>query len=275
MTDDVVLTIDGKAYRRLVSLSVDSSIYQASGTFDAELSATNAKAVVVGSRVQVTINGSQVFDGILERKGVRGSKESNVVSLSGRDLMGLVVDCCVERFHTLRNKTLLDVANEYLKQIDFVKRLPIVFYDGSDKIDVAQEYVQPSPGATVFDMLSGIAAARGIHFYMRPQGEMVFGKPKGYGFPPMTICNSGESNGSVLSWDHVIDISQRYSRVAVYGYAQSTSLIDASVIHKKTTVTDDQFVGFTKPYVVETQTAGVSLANQARMIIEQQRFNGW
>lgn len=269
MTDDVVLTIDGKAYRKFTSLDVDANIYQAAGQFDAEFSRRNAQGITTGSRAVITVNSIQVFDGIVEsvQKGI--SKESDTVTISGRDIMGLVVDWCVERFQTLRNKTLAQVAGEYLRLIPFVKNIPIVFVDGADKLDVAQEYVQPSPGQTVFDLLNGIASARGINFYMRPAGTFVFGKPKGFGSVPSTI---GPHNS--LSLDFSDDISQRFSRVTVYGQAQSSSLLGASQLGKKATVNDTD-LAVEKPLVIETGMAGVSVSKQARMILEQQRFNGW
>lgn len=275
MSETVELIIGDRQIKRFMSYSVDSNIYAAAGSITVSLHPDYVSSVHTGDRCVFKVGGTIVFTGIIERVGGGGNKEQYSFDISGRDLMGLVVDYYIESFTTLRNKTLSDVAEHYLRQIDYVKQLNITYLDGCASMDVAQEYIQPSPGMTVFDLLSRMAASRGMHFYMRPNGNIVFGKPRGYGSGVYAIWRTpdGNCNYTDFSWND--DISQRNSRVTVVGQDESQPSTPVSEINKKAVLADNTFPAFTKPLVVETDGSAKRLSQQARMIIEQQRFNGW
>ncbi|MFA5751123.1 MAG: hypothetical protein WC898_02425 [Candidatus Paceibacterota bacterium] len=275
MSDVVAITIGDKQYSHFTSYSVSSGIYTAAGTFSITFPEKAAPEITTGKKCVITVDGATVLTGIVERREKRGSKQTAEMIVGGRDLMGLVVDYHIETFKTLRNKKLVDVAEYFLRQIDFIKSVNITYLDGADSLDIAQEYVQPVPGMKVFDLLSGIAAARGMHFYLRSNGSLVFGKPRGFGSETFFVWNTGENNCNYTEKGFVEDISQQYSRVTVTGQKQSDAFTGLKTINGKATVDDDEFPQFTKPLVVETQTAGETLSHQARMIIEQQRFDGW
>ncbi len=267
------LIIGDRTIRRVISYAIDSNIYNAAGAFNVSLHPSYISQVNKGDRVTIRINGSTILTGLVDNPKVHGSRNSVNFTVYGRDLMGLVVDYHLESFRTIKNKTLAQVAELYLREIDYVRDLQILFLDGADRLDVAQEYVQPQPGQTVFELLSGIASARGMHFYMRPDGTMVFGKPKGFGKETFFIYNA-DGNGNVIDFEKNDDASQQYSRVVVIGQQRSSIDTGTQVLNKKATVTDPAFP-FTKPLVVTTDTAAKTPEAQARMIMEQQRIDGF
>lgn len=275
MSDNIQVTIGKKEIRRITRVTIDSNIYNAAGEFRVDMHPDYISTVNAGDRCAITIDGIVAIDAIIDRKGDSGEKGSSTFSITGRDLMGLVADCHIESFSTLRNKKLRDVAELYLRNIDYVKKCTITYLDGAGDLDVDQEYVQPAPGMTVFNLLSGIAAARGIYFYMRPDGNIVFGKPKGFGGNTFFVYRTNSRNTNIVHHDFYDDISQRFSRVTVLGQDESTRTTTISGINKKAIVSDDTFPAFGKPLVIETNTAAKSVSQQARMIIEQQRFAGW
>lgn len=274
MNENVEIIVGGRSYRRFTSYTIDAGIYNAAGMFDIELHPSCAATINKGDRCTIRVGGVTVLEGLVDRVGMSGGKNSLNLNIGGRDLMGLVVDTCIETFTTLRNKTLQEVAEYFLRQIDYVKRLPITFIDGADELDISQEYVQPTPGMTVFELLSGIAASRGLHFYLRPEGDLVFGRPQGFGNYIFSIWRTADDNCNFTRFNYNDDLSRRYSRVTVLGQAQSTPTTALSQINKKATATDNSFP-FAKPLVVETQTAAQTLSQQARMILEQQRHDGF
>lgn len=276
MDDRTTILVANEPIFGIVRYSIRQNIYQAAGTFEIELDPQSADSVHEGDRVDIKVAGTTAMIGIVERIEEQGNKSSATLRISGRDLMGLVVDEYLQSFKTLSNKTLMSVAEYYLGQIDRIKYLPRSYINGADRFDIPLEWVQPQPGQTVFDLLSGIAAARGIHFYMRPEGRIVFGKPFGYGSHQYSIWRTVDGNSNVLDWSRIRDISQRYSRVIVLGQQQSTFDTPVAAINQKATVVDDTFPpGLSKTMVIETDTAAQSLSRQGQMIVEQQRLDGY
>ena len=275
MNDDIELIIGNETYTHVTSYRIDSDIYNVAGSFDITLNSSYSNKITTGQLCTVRINGVIVLNGLVERVQMNGGKDSLSYTVSGRDLMGLVVDSCIEEFKTLRNKKLSEVAEYYLRQIDYVKFLEITYLDGAESLDIAQEYVQPVPGMTVFELLSGIAASRGIHFYMKPDGGLVFGRPQGFGSHTFSIYRTNDAHCNYTDFNYTDDLSQRFSHVIVLGQAQSTPTTSVSAINKKAILQDDAFPDFRKPLVLETNTAAETLEQQARMIIEQQRHEGF
>jgi prophage tail gpP-like protein len=276
MNDRLSIFVNGQTVEKFVRYTVNHNIYTAAGEFDIEVPKSQMKNINELDRIEIKVNGTTALTGLVERIEETGKKGTATWKLSGRDLMGLVVDEYLQTFRTLANKTLLEVADYFLGEIDHVKTLPRSYINGADLIDIAQEWVQPRPGQTVFELLAGIAASRGIHFYMRADGEIVFGKPQGFGSHIYAIWRDLNGNSNITGWSRIRDASQRYSRVTVLGQQQSKYTTAVADINQKATVVDGTFpTGLTKTMVLETQTAAQTLALQARMIIEQQRFNGY
>lgn len=275
MPDALSISIGENSFSGFTGYRIEHNIYDAAGSFSVEISPSVFRRVSMGQRLTIRVNGKVALVGTVERIEDQGDKSSRTIRISGRDLMGMVVDEYITSFHTLRNKKLSEVALKYLQGIDGLKSVNVTFLDGSDALDVPQEYVQPRPGQRVFDLLSGIAASRGMHFYMLPEGSLVFGKPKGYGKHTFRISRT-PNDSNVLGHGFVDDITQRYSDVTVVGQCQSTGSRSVIDLNKKVTATDSLFPPFfNKHMVVETQTAAETLTEQARYIIEQMRFAGW
>jgi prophage tail gpP-like protein len=264
---------DGKVQtiRGFKSFSVDSDLYTAADEWEVALEP--GVTVPRGAESILRIGGQTVLHGIVDRRAYAGSKNSLSYTISGRDLMGLVVDTRIEQGRTLKNKRLADVAELYLRDIPFVSRKTIEFGPGVTSLDVPQEYVQVEPGMSVFDLLMGIAVGRGIHFYMRADGTVVFGTPAGSGRSQFTILNR-EGNSTVKEFSFVDDMSQEYSTVTVLGQRQSGADVAPANRNARGEVQNDA-VPFAKPFVLATQTDAQSPAEHARMLLEQQRAQSY
>lgn len=275
MNDRLSIITGGKTITGIVGYSIRHNIYAAAGEYDIEVSPSAIDLFNEGERIDIKIEGITALTGIIERIEESGSKRSLSYRVSGRDLMGLVVDEYIQSFKTLSNKKLYDVADCFLSRINHVNKLNRTYMDGAESLDISQEWVQPQPGQTVFDLLSNIAASRGIHFYMKPGGEIIFGKPKGYGSHIYSLWRTNDENSNIIEWSRIRDISQRYRTIIILGQQQSKFDTAATSINQKITATDDTFPqSLSKTMVLETQTAAQTLAQQARMIIEQMRLNG-
>lgn len=273
MNDSMELIIGNRVISRILAYAVDANIYNAAGAFQFSVNPDYHGIIKKGDRAVIKINGKTILTGLVDNPRMRGSKSKNELIVYGRDLMGLVVDWHIETFRSLKNKTLAQVAELYLRAIPFVRESDIVFLDGAANLDIAGEYIQPQPGQTVFELLSGIAAARGLHFYMLPDGTMVFGKPKGYGATTFEVWRA-DGGSNVIDWDYNDDLSQQFSRITVTGQSRDEFGGGMKTVNKKATVTDPDFP-FEKPLVVMTDREAKTPQEQARMVLEQQRIAGF
>jgi prophage tail gpP-like protein len=247
--------------------SVDSDLYTAADDWEVGL----ARYIDIPRGAECTLHygGQQVLHGIVERRQRSGSKGVTTYSIGGRDLMGLVVGWYIQTGRTIKGKRLADVAELFLRDIPIISRKPIEFGPGVTALDVPQEYVHVHPGSTVFDLLMGISVARGIHFYIRPNGTVVFDTPSGRGKSRFTIENYDGAHNA-LRFDHRIDDSEQYSSITVLGQRQSGAAVAASSRNTSSTVQNPD-CPIQRPYVLVTQTDAQTPSKQARMILEQQR----
>lgn len=287
MLDKVELVFGNQTISNFVSYSVDSNIYQAAGAFDLELK--DDVDVRPGEKVMLRVARQVVLHGIVDKVNRGGTKQGRYLRISGRDLMGLVVDWACERHRTLQNVRLRDVAAELLPGIPQVQRCEIV-YEFVEHLDVRSQYVQIEPGQTVFDVLHDLAVARGVMFYYRygaGKGQLVFGKPAGQGAVRFTLSN-GKTKSDVLSWDYTESIAGRCSRLTVFGQTQSYDALSTSNLRKKAALTDakfpfagqerytraDRWLLREKPAVLMTDKDAVNPTQLGKMAIEQQRADG-
>jgi len=273
MSDRIALQIAGKRIENFISYSIESDLYTADDAFSLELSnpEINVKA---GQRCELYVNSKLELTGLIDRVEQSGDKSSARLSVSGRDLMGLLVDSyCETPFQTLKGTTVKALAADLLKNIPFINRKKIVYQDGigAALLDAPHEFTQTEPGATVFDTLKNYAASRGLMFFSLSDGTMVFGRPKAKGKPLYTLLCHRDGTTNILSGSRIDDMSRRYSKYVVMGQQQGTDESGPDVAG----IAKDDEVPFYKPLVIVDNNDGRSPALHARMAKEKARFEGF
>lgn len=144
-------------------------------------------------------------------------------------------------------------------------------YDsGAEKRDASKPFVQTEPGQKIFDVLRDVAASRGLVFYCKANGGLVFRKPRGRGRTRFSIrVNSEEQNNSIMKGECGEDITSRYSRYTVLTQEQGEDC-EPAAINAIATVEDDSFPfrdTLYKPYVeaISDDKGSVKKAAQLRM----------
>lgn len=285
--DTVYLLIDGKRIERFKSYSIEANIFTPDDAFSLEL-ADPEVSVRAGMDCQIYVNDVLELTGVVDRVTASRDKAGRKLTVTGRDLMGWLVDAHVEEFVTLKNIKLSAVAERLLKKApkEFF-RLKTINYQEDVKgrlkgraskvatFDTTTPLSQVEPGMTVFEVLSQYAKSRGLLFWLQPDGTFVFGKPKETGAAAFSIVYRRDGRGNnALSGELVVDLSKRYSKITVVGQQQGADEHQPSQVNVGASRTDPDFPFF-KPYVIKDEYGGENPALQARLAMEKMRHDGF
>jgi len=288
--DVIALQVGGKRIERFLSYDIEADIYTAADAFSLDVARPEI-TITPGQRCELYVNGSLELTGIIDRCSRQYNKQGLSYRIEGRDLMGLLVDSYCEQFVTVENKKLSELAEMLLKTVPFINRKDIEYQEnivgklkGKKRtvdepsegfMDTPQKISQIEPGMTVFEVLKNYAASRGLMFFAKPNGSFVFGRPKAKGEPLYNLtCMQSGSGNNILAGEEVHDISKRYSKVMVIGQQQGQDEFDEEAVNTSAQAVDADFP-FYKPYVTQDNNDSQSPKLRARMIMEQQRHEGY
>lgn len=283
MLDKVRLEIGDKRIEHFISYEVDSDLYVADDAFHLELANPEIE-IEPGQRCKLYVNELLELNGIIERVTDSESKSGSTLSVEGRDLMGLLVNSYVEEFKTIKDLSISNLAETLLGKIKYINSKNIIYGLGAkDKVDEKPqekiqgenaEFIQPEPGQTIFEVLKDYATSRGLLFYSKPDGTLVFGKAieKGEVSYNLTRRLDGKGN-NMISSTRSRDISGQYQKVTVIGQRQGTDSHDASQINSIGIVEDEKFP-FYKPYVTSSSGDVKDLKSHAKFIMDKQKSEG-
>lgn len=286
--DTVYLLIDGKKLDRFTSYCIDADIYATASAFQLEL-ARPEFSIKPGKECQLWVNDALELTGIIDVVVPSYDKSGSKLTVTGRDLMGWCVDAHVKEFITVQNKTVKALAEWLLKKAprEFFKLSTVQYAEnvvGRLKskaarvagYDTTTALSQIEPGMSVFDVLSEYAKSKGMLFYSMPNATFVFGKPKESGAPSFTLTNRKNSNGNnIIFGEKSEDISKRYSEVTVVGQKQGQDGYLSGEWNIEAPALKDKTFPFFKPYVHKDEFGGNQPKQQARMMLEKMRHDGF
>jgi prophage tail gpP-like protein len=273
--DDVKLQFGGKTYSNFLSYSIDSDLLFTAGAFTIEL-ADKKTPVEVGEQCKIFINGNAELTGFIEKISYDDNKETTNLKVSGRDVMGLLVDACCEvsDCKALENVSLVNAARRMVRKIPLINHKDIIMQIGCEKQAVPHGMLQVEPGSKIFDILSRYASMRGLIFYCLPNGVMVFGKPKARRLAGEPVfCLVREFNGinnNIKSCTIEKDISKGASKVTVISQGIGDDAYGGSEI-LESFENPDFLPGFYKPLTIIQNGDKNSPAALAKMTVEKMR----
>jgi len=278
--DTVYLEIGGKKIEYFISYSIESNLFVADDPFTLELANPGVK-ITPGQQCKLYVNDSLELHGIIDRRERSSEKSSRTLTISGRDLMGLVVDAYADNFVELNNVKLRDLTETLLKPIPFIKRKSVIYGKGDKDRAVAitkteEEYdiSQIEPGQTVFEALKNHAMSRGLLFYCDRNGIFVYGSPLTKGKALFNLVRRFDSKGNnIKKGTEVDDISGRYKTIKVAGQQQGS---DATAVgeHNFDGIAVDPSFPFEKTFVA-TVDDGQDPDKYAAILMSKQIFEGY
>lgn len=216
--DQLELRAGGERLDKWVRYTVSNGLYEPEGSFELETSAL--VKTKKGDSAQIWINGKLEFTGIVDRVVRKTSRSGSTRMVTGRSLCSVLVDSSVTDFKTSMPTSLPALAEHLIRKLPFIGKKDFVFNSGSDKAKVKRDFVQASPGDSVFDVLKRAANSQGYLFWCTADGRFVFDKPAVTGDAKFRIVGRpGATNyidGSVSE-----SIEDCHSEVIVMGESQS------------------------------------------------------
>lgn len=266
--DDIKLHVNGRVYSRFTGYTITHNLYTADSKFQF-LSNRSDVSIQSGMECKLTINDITAMTGIVDEPLIAYDKQAGITqTISGRDIMGLVVDQYTTRWRTFAGKTLRYLAETLLQDVPLVSKKEIVFEEGTDKLNVTGDMVQPEPGQTVFEILKNAASARGVLFYADASGKFVFTKPKKTGEAQYKFVVEKTEGGyvnrsKILSGNYGVNSIRHYRTIRVVGETSDGDKISRTV--------QDETAPINKTMVV-VRNDTTALSTFCNNLINQQRF---
>lgn len=263
MRDKITIELDSKKIEHFISYSIATDIFAAGAEFSFSFPSglVDPKA---GDLIKVFVNDKLELSGILDSVEEDDAKDSRSISVSGRDVAGLLVDSYIEDFKSLNGKTLEEITKKLISPVDILNRSDVIFEDGSSRYNISKKFAKPDIGQTIADFLSRIAVSKRMLFFANQKGEIVFGKIPTDPSEDFKIYRSKEENfRNVFQAKRSNNISAAYSEVRLYSQSNGGT-------NTKSTFKRDDFP-IRKIFVGNFNEDEDSAKEQARAIIESQR----
>lgn len=267
--DKITLLVNGTRYDRFISYEISHNLYSADSNFQFTPGRPSTK-ICAGDECRLYINDVLAMTGIVDSPEVSYSKTGITHIVTGRDIIGLVVDQYVTKWQTYKGKTLRYLAETLLQEVPIVSKKEIVFDPGAEKLNVTGDAIQTEPGQTVFDVLKSAAVARGLLFYANSAGQFVFGKPKSKEAAQCFFTVKKKPGGgyysksNILTGKHTADSMRHYRTIIVTGENS-----EGEQIYKEVT---DETAPIAKTMVMPRNDS-TALGAYCQNIIDQQRFS--
>lgn len=201
--DSVRVIIGIYEFTELESMEIVSDLYDPAGSFRIVLGQqVTAKS---GTPVLVYINGIKELTGIIGPVKESMTSTSHTWTVSGKSMIGLV-----ERYYVTDwmnpPKTLAEAAKKYLEAIPYVKDLPWTI----ESVDHSKSHARLDVGDTAFSLLNEFAQNRGLLFWAKADGSIVFGKAAGKGEADYTL-----DGRHITKRDRTEDVSKLHSEIII------------------------------------------------------------
>ncbi len=199
----VRLVIGSYEFTEVESMSIVSDLFAPAGSFRFQLG--QKVSADPGARCAVWINGQIELTGIVDRLEQTMDESTHGWVATGKSLIGLVERSYITNWSEPPT-TLAAAAKRYLGEIPFVHELPWTI-EGDDP---SVTHAGLDVGDTVFKVLNEFAQNRGLLFWARGNGEIVFGKAEGKGDPHYKLTSRQIKSRTIVQ-----DISGLHSKILI------------------------------------------------------------
>jgi len=272
--DTLSLRLGGSTLDTWIRYSVTTALTEPEGSFELETAATID--VAAGDRIQLWINGTLEFTGIVDSVRRKTAKGSRTVSISGRSLFALLVDSSVTDFGTMPT-TLQKLAEKLVRKLPYIGKENFKFQDAAGKVHVDanwekdkenRKHIQVKPGESVFEVFKRAANTQQLLFWGDADGSFVVGHPRRTGNAEYHIIGNSTGGTNYIEGESEDTIVDRHSLVIVVGDAQD----DDGIGHVKKTLENKKFP-FYRPLVLAWNDEDGPASKGAKLRLESEDAN--
>ena len=215
--DRPVVRIGGKEHLDWTDYSIDSDLLTPADAFSLTLGvpARDVPAEVKPwADVSIALGDDVILTGRIDSLNRRTIKNEHSLTIQGRDLAAVLVDCSAPVFVT-RETDLDAIIAKIVRPL------------GISKIDVrakgAREKITVEPGMSAWDALERVCEQNGCWAWFDPDGTLVVGGPD-YSADPVAdlLLTLDRKRTNVLSLEVEEDITDTYSEVTILGQTHGT-----------------------------------------------------
>lgn len=167
----------------------------------------------VGVLIEIFIENQQVLKGTIDRIADRVTRQGYMLSVSGRDVVGVLLDNSVPLL-VQQQITLENLVGQYIFN-DFKHIFNGVQFDKG--IDYTRTKTAIEPSESIWSALVKLAESIGQYVWSDETGVLHMGNPFDKRQPRAAALKLMRQGSNVLSVDYVEDITQQYSEVVVLG----------------------------------------------------------
>ena len=229
---------NGRKFSEWTAARVVRSLDHIAASFSLSLVARNPEGDRVrlfpGDSVEVSVNGTTVISGYVDRLSTSFSAGSHSVNVSGSECSGDIADCCIDNPLEWENKRMDEIIRIVCSNfgLSFSNRM---------NVDVGQPFKKFSvePGAKALDTISKLCRERGILCCSDGRGKVYLLKPESS--PRGPALRQGEN---LLAASVDFSLVDRFSTYKVYGTGKAKKKVvgeatDCDVTRKRPLVVVD------------------------------------
>lgn len=241
--DTVILAVGNTRIEKFLSYDIDHDLYEPEGSFS--FSCDPQIGIKAGMSCRIFINEKLEMTGLIDSVKRAMSRNGPLIDIEGRSIASILTGSCVTNFKGRVPTTLPALVDRLIKGLPFISRKSFIFNAGSDKTKVKKDFVELSPGDTVFDVIKRAANSQGFIFWVSPSGNFVIDKPIEIGEPKFVIHDTA-AGAKYIDGSSTETIADSHSDIIIMGECQ-TDDGDYKVV--KTSINNPSFP-FKKPLVV-------------------------
>lgn len=242
MSNNIRLVVGGFECTQWDDVSIDSDLEIPADAWSVTLfnppTDPLPSTVQKGALVEIFIGTQQVLKGTVDRITDRVTRQGYMLSVAGRDVVGVLLDNSVLLL-VQQQVTLQDLVGQYVFN-DFGQIFTGIKIDQGIDYTSAKTAIEPSE--SVWAALVKLAESIGQYVWSDAAGIVRIGNPFNKPQPPAPVLKlmRGDSSNNVLSVDYSEDITQQYSEVIVLGQDNQSQV---SFYATDSTPVDDTYHG--------------------------------
>lgn len=222
----ITLRVNGKVFTDFTSARVIRSIETLSGAFSLESTSntSNLFPIKIGDSVQVLADDSVIVTGYVENLEVGYDDSSHSINISGRDLLGDLLDSTVPTgLEFVGSVSFVTVVKEVLKSLNF-RSVRVINESGNIPILEETDYTSPEVGQNAFDFLESFARKRQILLTTDGLGNIVLARAGSSKYSGKIQNIPGELGNNIKSASLRKTTTNRFNRYEVQSQLTPISL---------------------------------------------------
>lgn len=216
--NEIRLEIGGYSISTWDNISIDSQIDTPAENWSFTLFQKDGeplpKEIAGAKEIKIFYNNELILTSIADRVSEAVSRDGYGLQISGRDLVGQMIDCSVAIFNG-RQETLEELLNKYVLDGDFKSIIHDVRIQNNAWL---KNKISVEPSESLWDSIAKAAQVTGQHVWLEPNGTLVVGDPFANPYQvktPLRLMKPLDNSNNILDLQYDNDVSSVFSEIKI------------------------------------------------------------